>query len=266
MWKMLLLAGASAAALASTAAEAESFNFTGTVQNYLVTQTGIYMLTAAGAPGGGKGSVLGGYGATVSGKFSLTSGTLLNIIVGQRGQNVSPFGGGGGGGTFIYGDLATAFAVAGGGGGAGSNGVAGLPGNSGGSGGSGNSLGSALGGSGGSGGNGGGGGSGSNGFNYAGGGGGGGVYGGGGGGGFSGGGGGGGTTAGGSAGGGGGSFLSASATDAVLTAGVNTGNAYASIDLFSVTGGVPEPSSWAMLITGFGGIGAMLRRRRLRTA
>ena len=118
MWKMLLLAGASAAALASTAAEAESFNFTGTVQNYLVTQTGIYMLTAAGAPGGGMGSGLGGDGATGSGKFSLTSGTLLNIIVGQSGQNASPFAGGGGGGTFIYGDLATAFAIAGGGGGA----------------------------------------------------------------------------------------------------------------------------------------------------
>lgn len=28
------------------------------------------------------------------------------------------------------------------------------------------------------------------------------------------------------------------------------------------TGGVPEPASWALLITGFGGVGAMLRRGR----
>ncbi|HEX3885936.1 MAG TPA: PEPxxWA-CTERM sorting domain-containing protein [Phenylobacterium sp.] len=28
------------------------------------------------------------------------------------------------------------------------------------------------------------------------------------------------------------------------------------------TGGVPEPASWALLIAGFGGVGAMLRRRR----
>ena len=29
-----------------------------------------------------------------------------------------------------------------------------------------------------------------------------------------------------------------------------------------VTGGVPEPAAWAMMITGFGGVGAMMRRRR----
>jgi hypothetical protein len=31
------------------------------------------------------------------------------------------------------------------------------------------------------------------------------------------------------------------------------------------TGGVPEPASWTMLILGFGGIGAMMRRRQSRT-
>lgn len=42
----------------------------------------------------------------------------------------------------------------------------------------------------------------------------------------------------------------------------------AQIKLLSVpvTGGIPEPSSWAMLIAGFGLIGASLRRRRLHTA
>jgi opacity protein-like surface antigen len=32
------------------------------------------------------------------------------------------------------------------------------------------------------------------------------------------------------------------------------------------TGGVPEPATWAMMLTGFGGLGAVLRRRRLHGA
>ena len=32
----------------------------------------------------------------------------------------------------------------------------------------------------------------------------------------------------------------------------------------TVVGGVPEPATWALLITGFGGAGAMLRRRRAK--
>ena len=36
---------------------------------------------------------------------------------------------------------------------------------------------------------------------------------------------------------------------------------YATLDIGSV-GGVPEPATWAMMIIGFGGAGAMLRRRR----
>jgi hypothetical protein len=280
---MILLAGASLAALASTAADAANFAYTGSVQTYTVTQTGLYTLSAAGAQGGKSN---GGLGASVSGKLSLTSGTTLNVVVGGQGGSSKP-GGAGGGGSFIYRDLATPFAVAGGGGG-GYQGYAGLPGLGGdnasanspiiypagtnGSGGYGalNFYGGggggwlSNGGTGLRGGKGGpsgfaGGGTNDGGF---GGGGGSGVFGGGGGGGFSGGGGGYYT-----GGGGGGSFLDAGATDTVLTAGVNSGNGSASIDLFSATGGgVPEPSSWAMLMAGFGGIGAMLRRRRLRTA
>jgi PEP-CTERM motif len=76
-----------------------------------------------------------------------------------------------------------------------------------------------------------------------GGGGGGGDFGGGGGGGFSG-------------GGGGGSYLSKLFTDTVLTAGVNSGNGSISVDLLKA---VPEPSTWAMMLMGFAGLGWLAR-------
>ena len=34
------------------------------------------------------------------------------------------------------------------------------------------------------------------------------------------------------------------------------------VKIDSVTGGVPEPGAWALMLTGFGGMGALLRRRR----
>jgi hypothetical protein len=34
------------------------------------------------------------------------------------------------------------------------------------------------------------------------------------------------------------------------------------LDGVSLTGGVPEPATWAMLLLGFGGLGAMIRHRR----
>jgi hypothetical protein len=37
----------------------------------------------------------------------------------------------------------------------------------------------------------------------------------------------------------------------------NTGNVGATL-----TGGVPEPATWAMMLVGFGGMGALLRQRR----
>jgi hypothetical protein len=52
---------------------------------------------------------------------------------------------------------------------------------------------------------------------------------------------------------------------------LNNGNAFAGFPTagfwtaqLPATGGVPEPATWAMLIAGFGGVGAMMRRRRSR--
>ena len=99
-----------------------------------------------------------------------------------------------------------------------------------------------------------------------GGGGGGGYYGGGGGGGYSGGGGGGfasapnGTPLG--YGGGGGGSIAIGVQESELFAGVNSGNGFINIAI------VPEPSTWAMMLAGFAGLGwlARQRRRKLRPA
>lgn len=64
-------------------------------------------------------------------------------------------------------------------------------------------------------------------------------------------------------------FIATSAAETLsfVAFGNNTAQPFALLDGVTVSqplppGGVPEPSSWAMLITGFGGIGTMLRRRR----
>ncbi|MES2994798.1 MAG: PEPxxWA-CTERM sorting domain-containing protein [Patescibacteria group bacterium] len=52
-----------------------------------------------------------------------------------------------------------------------------------------------------------------------------------------------------------------------LIGGVNFGSArpaYELDDFHLATGSVPEPTTWAMMIIGFGGAGAMLRRQRRR--
>jgi CSLREA domain-containing protein len=92
------------------------------------------------------------------------------------------------------------------------------------------------------------------------GGGGGGGTGGGGGGGFSGGGGG----YGGNFGGGGGSYLASLFKDQVLTAGVNRGDG--SISITALTPAVPEPSTWAMMLAGFAGLGWLAHTRRRKTS
>lgn len=45
-----------------------------------------------------------------------------------------------------------------------------------------------------------------------------------------------------------------------------TGNSFEFDNLAGVRGGIPEPTTWGLMIMGFGGIGALLRRRRQVTA
>jgi PEP-CTERM motif len=59
-------------------------------------------------------------------------------------------------------------------------------------------------------------------------------------------------------GGGGGSYLANLFTDQVLTAGVNSGPGSISVDLLKA---VPEPSTWAMTLMGFAGLGWLAHAR-----
>jgi hypothetical protein len=257
-------------------ANAETFAFTGAAQTFTVSVSGEYAVELLGASGGNSTffGFPGGLGAEVSGDIFLTAGEDLTLFVGGRGGSSANAGGGGGGGGPM--DAGGGPGLAGT-----SGGTAGVSGGAGGVGGTGGGAISYLGGGGGGAGvktssagyggegglpgvvagfggkfpNGGGGGgaSGSNGG------------GGGGGSGFSGGGGGGvGGNGGGGGGGGGGSYLASLFTDPVLTAGVNGGDG--SISITSLTPAVPEPSTWAMTLAGFAGLGWLAHTRRRKTS
>ena len=225
------------------------------------------LLAAAGGGGGagyaqvglpGLGTNRAGAGAGTGGG---TGGTGVNVATGGAGGSFDlGFNGGGGGGYAAQGGEAH--------GGDGSGGFSGGGGNfpnfpNAGSGSGYPSAGGPIG-SGGNGGlgGGGGGGGGAAGSHSGGGGGGGG--------GFSGGGGGSGKKAtlgagyGGYAGGGGGSYLaSAIVTDQILVSGVNAGDGRITISLIEgTTPAVPEPSTWAMTLAGFAGLGWLTRMRR----
>jgi PEP-CTERM motif len=64
--------------------------------------------------------------------------------------------------------------------------------------------------------------------------------------------------------GGGGSYLSSLFTDPVLaTGGANLGDGSISIELLKA---VPEPSTWAMMLMGFAGLGCLAHARRRKTS
>ncbi|PFX14163.1 hypothetical protein AWC38_SpisGene21703 [Stylophora pistillata] len=134
----------------------------GIIQKFTAPRTSRYLIKAWGARGGthsydygyNPGTYFGGKGAFREGKFRLNNGTVLNIVIGQRGgDSVEVKGGnstnktaaqlgvsvednagtGGGGGSFVYTTADVLLLVAGGGGGASSgyNGVDGQVGSSG---------------------------------------------------------------------------------------------------------------------------------------
>lgn len=108
------------AAVAPSNFNATSTGAYGTIQSWTVHTTGTYTVTFAGAAGGAttNGVQSPGLGAVVTSRMPLVAGTVLNILVGQRGStSENSRTGGGGGGTFIVSSGAL-LAAAGGGGGA----------------------------------------------------------------------------------------------------------------------------------------------------
>lgn len=91
---------------------------TGGIQSWTVPSTGMYRIEAFGAQGAsGTTMFVGGLGARMRGDFMFTSGTVLQVLVGQAGSGQgSGSNGGGGGGTFVV-QGTTALVIAGGGGG-----------------------------------------------------------------------------------------------------------------------------------------------------
>lgn len=93
-----------------------NFNVVSGIQYWTVPTSGNYTITAAGAKGGTNG---GGLGAIETGTFSLSQGSVIRILVGQRGGGTTT--GSGGGGTFVvaspYNTNGSILVIAGGGGG-----------------------------------------------------------------------------------------------------------------------------------------------------
>jgi len=101
---------------ATTLAGAVTISGSG-VQLWTVPTTGNYRIQAIGAGGGGT---KGGNGASMTGEFSLTSGAVLKVVVGQTGVGVSDGNSrsGGGGGSYVATNANSPLIVGGGGGGA----------------------------------------------------------------------------------------------------------------------------------------------------
>lgn len=97
----------------------------GGIQMWQVPRNGSYVIEAFGASGQDSQTEpvrKGGKGAYMKGTFNLTRGTLLQILIGQRGSkgNVGDdLTGGGGGGTFVVLSTGSPLIIAGGGGGGG---------------------------------------------------------------------------------------------------------------------------------------------------
>lgn len=93
------------------------------IQSFTIPATGTYVVTAYGAQGGNANSGgTGGLGAKIRGEFFFTANQVIDIVVGQRGENGNTSSSGGGAGGSGVRQGATLLIVAGGGGGGGQNG------------------------------------------------------------------------------------------------------------------------------------------------
>ncbi len=97
-------------------AGAETFVYTGVSQFWTVPAgvTSVNIVASGGSGGNGNGGI-GGRGATMSGDFAVSPGDVLEIVVGQGGQQYGNSGGGGAGSGVLLGG--TPLVIAGGGGG-----------------------------------------------------------------------------------------------------------------------------------------------------
>ena len=81
----------------------KEFDYTGSIQTFMVQESGIYKLEAWGASGGDIGNYTGGKGAYTSGNIYLDAGDTLYIVVGGSGSS-SDLGGYNGGGALKPGE------------------------------------------------------------------------------------------------------------------------------------------------------------------
>lgn len=90
-------------------------------QHVVVATSGVYLVSASGAQGGGD----GGAGVFMSGRFTLLRGDVIKLLVGQQGETsgfvvgLSDGTGGGGGGSFVVNMNGPTLLIAAGGGGGG---------------------------------------------------------------------------------------------------------------------------------------------------
>ncbi len=78
------------------------FDYSGAIEDYTFTTTGLYSIVAAGGQGGSTFGAVGGLGAEVGGTAMFTAGSMLELVVGGGGVG-DPFdGGSGGGGSFVF--------------------------------------------------------------------------------------------------------------------------------------------------------------------
>ena len=99
------------------------------IQEWTVPVTGTYVIEAVGARGGSQ-TKSGGAGAYANGRFTLSQGEVVKILVGQAGTDASNRSVGGGGGTFVVRAAGNSPLVVAGGGGGGPAGHKGFDGRS----------------------------------------------------------------------------------------------------------------------------------------